>query len=215
MHGAASPASGKRVSDRRSIPKSRQILNGAREIFLLSGYAEATMEEIATKAQVSKGTLYNHFDSKDDLFRALIHSEAGRIAEELPTPALEDPNPASALRQMGLAILKVMEAPATVATLRLIVGSLGRFPRLGGEFLTHSLGPTVEQIAIYLTIHEAAGGIQILDKHAAAERFTRWCLAHVMERILMPDQPQRTAEDCSAWVEWMLSPAVSPWGAKT
>jgi AcrR family transcriptional regulator len=169
------------------------------------------MEEIAMKAEVSKGTLYNHFDSKDDLFKALVHSEAGRIAEELPIPDLEDPDPASALRQMGLAILKVMEAPATVATLRLIVGSLGRFPRLGEEFLTHSLGPTVEQIAIYLTIHEAAGGIQIHDKHAAAERFTRWCLAHVMERVLMPNQPQKAAENCSAWVEWMLSPAVPPW----
>ena len=158
MHGTVSPTGEKRLSDPRSILKSRQILNGAREIFLMSGYAEATMEEIAMKAKVSKGTLYNHFDSKDDLFLALIHSEAKRIAGELPSLDLEESNPLSALRQMGLAILKAMEAPATVATLRLIVGSLGRFPRLGEEFLAHSLGPSVEQIATYLNVHETAIG---------------------------------------------------------
>lgn len=170
----------------------------------MNGYAEATMEEIATKAKVSKGTLYNHFDSKDDLFMALIRSEARRIAGELPSLDLENPNPASAQRQMGLAILKVMETPATVATLRLIIGSLGRFPNLGEVFLTHSLGPSVEQVAIYLTIHETALGIPKQDHHAAAKQFTRWCLAHVMERVLMLDQLQQSPGDCSEWVERML-----------
>lgn len=204
MHGTASPAGDKRVSDLRSIPKNHQILNGAREIFLLNGYADATMEAIAIKAKVSKGTLYNHFDSKDDLFRVLIHSEAGRIAEELSTPDLEDRKLASALRQMGIAILKVMEAPATVATLRLVVGSLGRFPRLGEEFLTHSLGPTVERIAEYLDTHRAAGGIQVQDSNAAAEQFTRWCLAHAVERVLLPDHSRQSEAECSAWVEQAL-----------
>ena len=162
------------------------------------------MEEIAMKAKVSKGTLYNHFDSKDDLFLALIYSEAKRISGELPSLDLEESNPVSALRQMGLAILKAMEAPATVATLRLIVGSLGRFPHLGEEFLAHSLGPSVEQIAIYLNVHETAIGIPKQDQHATAKQFTRWCLAHAMERVLMLDRLQQSSEDCSVWVERML-----------
>jgi AcrR family transcriptional regulator len=204
MHGNIPPAGDGRTADLRSILKKRQILDGARQVFLLNGYAEASMDEIAVQAGVSKGTLYNHFDSKDDLFRSLIGAEAGRIIRELPSPDLEDPNSAAALRQIGIAILKVMEAPATVATLRLVIGALGRFPRLGEEFFTQTLGPTVERIAEYLDIHVAAGSIQIQDTHSAAEQFVRWCLAHAMERVLVPGQSLQTEADWSAWVEQVL-----------
>ena len=194
----------RRPPDLRSTLKQRQILDGARQVFLLNGYAGASMDEIAVQAGVSKGTLYNHFDSKDDLFRSLIHAEAGRITQEMPPPNPDDPNPISALRQIGIAILEVMEAPATVATLRLVIGALGRFPRLGEEFLTQSLGPTAKRIADYLDTHVAAGDIQIQDTHSAAMQFARWCLAHAMGPILMPDKPRQTEPDCSAWVEQVL-----------
>ncbi len=204
MHGNIPPAGDGRTADLRSILKKRQILDGARQVFLLNGYAEASMDEIAVQAGVSKGTLYNHFDSKDDLFRSLIGAEAGRIIRELPSPDLEDPNSAAALRQIGIAILKVMEAPATVATLRLVIGALGRFPRLGEEFFMQTLGSTVERIAEYLDIHVAAGSIQIQDTHSTAEQFARWCLAHAMERVLMPNPPCQMEVDCSAWIEQVL-----------
>jgi AcrR family transcriptional regulator len=198
----------------RSSLKKRQILDGARQVFLLNGYAGASMDEIAAQAGVSKGTLYNHFDSKDDLFRSLIHAEAERIARELPSLNREDPNPTSALRRIGIAILEVMEAPATVATLRLVIGALGRFPRLGEELVTQSLGPTVNRIAEYLDTHMAAGDIQIQDTHSAAMQFTRWCLAHAMGPILVPDQPRQTEPDCSAWVEQVLCTLGTSTGAQ-
>jgi AcrR family transcriptional regulator len=204
MHGNIPLADDGQASDLRSTLKKRQILDGARQVFLLSGYAGASMDEIAVQAKVSKGTLYNHFDSKDDLFRSLIHAEAERITREMPSPDPEDPNPGSALRQIGIAILKVMETPATVATLRLVIGALGRFPRLGEEFLTQSLGPTVKRIAEYLDTHVAAGDIQIQDTRSAAMQFARWCLAHAMGPILVPDQLQQPEPDCSAWVEQVL-----------
>jgi TetR/AcrR family transcriptional repressor of mexJK operon len=192
------------TSDLRSALKKRQILDGARQIFLQNGYTGASMDEIAVQAGVSKGTLYNHFDSKDNLFKALIHAEAGRIARELPSCNSEDLNPASALRQIGMAILEIMEAPATVATLRLVIGTLGRFPRLGEEFLTRSLGRTVERIAEYLGTHVAVDDIWIQDAHTTAEQFAKWCLAHAMEHVLVPNQPRRTKADCSTRVEQML-----------
>ena len=204
MHGKISPAGDERVADLRSSLKKRQILDGARQIFLLNGYAAAGMEEIAVQAGVSKGTLYNHFDSKDDLFRSLIHAEAVRIARELPSSRPEDPNLASALRPIGIAILKAVEAPTTVATLRLVIGALGRFPRLGEEFLTRSLGQIVEQLAEYLDTHVTAGDTQIQDTQSAAEHYVRGCLAYPMESVLVPGQPRKTEADCSAWVEQVL-----------
>jgi TetR/AcrR family transcriptional regulator, mexJK operon transcriptional repressor len=80
-----------RTSALRRPLKKRQILDGARQVFLLNGYARASMDEIAVQAGRSKGTLYNHFDSKDDLFRSLIHAEAERITQEMPPPILKSP----------------------------------------------------------------------------------------------------------------------------
>jgi TetR/AcrR family transcriptional regulator, mexJK operon transcriptional repressor len=192
-------------SNLRIIRKKRQILDGARRIFLQNGYVEASMEEIAVQAGVSKGTLYNHFHNKDDLFKSLIHSEASRIAGKLPSPNLEGPNSGSALIPIGISILQVMEAAATVSTLRLVIGSLGRFPNLGEEFLMRSLGQTVEWIAEFLETHGAADGLPIQDSFAAAEQFTRRCLAPALERVLLPDRFRNTEADCSAWVAQALS----------
>jgi TetR/AcrR family transcriptional regulator, mexJK operon transcriptional repressor len=107
-----------------------------------------------------------------------------------------------------------MEAPATVATPRLAIGALGCFPRLGEEFLTQSLGPTAKRIAEYLDTHVAAGDILIQDTHCAAMQFARWCLAHAMGPILVPDQPRQTEPDRSAWVERVLRALGTPTGAQ-
>src|SRR5215471_5752115 len=63
--------------------KRRQILDGARAVFLAQGFDAASMEEIARKAGVSKGTLYVYFDSKEQLFEATVHKQCEAQAEGL------------------------------------------------------------------------------------------------------------------------------------
>ena len=46
------------------------ILDVAQEVFLEEGFANASMSTIAARLGGSKGTLYNYFKSKDDLFTA-------------------------------------------------------------------------------------------------------------------------------------------------
>ncbi len=52
-----------------------RVLQAALEVFSAKGYHEATMDEVAKRAQVSKGALYLYFPSKQELFAALL--EAG------------------------------------------------------------------------------------------------------------------------------------------
>src|SRR3712207_4340005 len=63
--------------------KRRQILEGARKVFLAQGFDGASMGEIAKVAGVSKGTLYVYFDSKESLFEALTTEEKQGLAEVL------------------------------------------------------------------------------------------------------------------------------------
>src|SRR5260370_7219755 len=64
--------------------KRRQIMEGARTVFLADGFDGASMNDIARVAGVSKGTLYVYFESKEQLFKALIPEELRKHAERLP-----------------------------------------------------------------------------------------------------------------------------------
>src|SRR6202163_765486 len=55
--------------------KRRQILDGARKVFLDLGFDAASMGEIARSAGVSKGTLYVYFADKNRLFEAIVEQE--------------------------------------------------------------------------------------------------------------------------------------------
>ena len=54
--------------------KRDTILTGAQELFLTEGYVQTSMDNIATKAQVTKQTVYRYFPSKDVLFEATLKS---------------------------------------------------------------------------------------------------------------------------------------------
>src|SRR5258705_281714 len=55
--------------------KRRQILDGARKVFMDLGFDGASMGEIARSAGVSKGTLYVYFDDKNRLFEAIVGAD--------------------------------------------------------------------------------------------------------------------------------------------
>src|SRR5476649_1948901 len=56
--------------------KRRQIVDGARKVFLDLGFDGASMGVIARSAGVSKGTLYVYFADKSRLFEAIVEEEA-------------------------------------------------------------------------------------------------------------------------------------------
>src|SRR3982074_2269723 len=63
--------------------KRRQIVEGARQVFLAQGFDAASMGEIARVAGVSKGTLYVYFKSKEELFEAIVRQECQANAEQI------------------------------------------------------------------------------------------------------------------------------------
>lgn len=50
----------------------RRILDAARDVFFRDGFMLANLDEVATKAGVAKGTLYRYFESKADLYVAVL-----------------------------------------------------------------------------------------------------------------------------------------------
>src|SRR6202167_5495638 len=79
---AETPSSLRVVTDTDSS-KRRQIIDGARKVFLDLGFDGASMGEIARAAGVSKGTLYVYFADKNRLFEDIVEEESleqGKVA---------------------------------------------------------------------------------------------------------------------------------------
>lgn len=57
--------------EREKEMRREEIIDAAQEIFFTKGLASATMDEIAEKAELSKGTLYLYYKSKEDLYLAV------------------------------------------------------------------------------------------------------------------------------------------------
>ena len=106
----ASDPSSLRIVGEEDTSKRRQILDGARKVFMDLGFDGASMGEIARSAGVSKGTLYVYFADKNRLFEAIVEEtalEQGDIAFDFD--ALGDA--ATTLREFGAAYLGMILRP--------------------------------------------------------------------------------------------------------
>jgi TetR/AcrR family transcriptional regulator, fatty acid metabolism regulator protein len=105
----------------------QRIVNAALEVFAKKGYHEATMDEIASVSQISKGGLYFHFPSKQDLFLALADAAANMLVGKMEQ-AMQT-NGARRRQKMRLAIetaFQLLERHRPMARLVFLkMGSLG------------------------------------------------------------------------------------------
>lgn len=79
---------------REKFAHRRKILSEAKGIFARKGFYATTMDEIAAEAGFSKGAIYVHFKSKEELFLCLINEESERLKgklEEIIKGSHQDP----------------------------------------------------------------------------------------------------------------------------
>ncbi|TKX68113.1 TetR/AcrR family transcriptional regulator, partial [Halorubrum sp. GN11_10-6_MGM] len=71
MASSSDPSLSRRERERRR--RRQAMLDAARAVFAEEGYADATLDEIAERAEFGKGTLYNYFEGgKEELFLAVF-----------------------------------------------------------------------------------------------------------------------------------------------
>lgn len=105
-----------------------QLLELGAQLFGTRAYDDVSIDEIAARADISKGLLYHYFGSKRDFYVAVVEQSAGRLLEALrPDPALEPSARARAGLENYLGFVE-MRAEAYTA---LMSGGLGRDPEVG------------------------------------------------------------------------------------
>lgn len=174
--------------------KRRQILEGARAVFLAQGFDAASMGEIARAAGVSKGTLYVYFESKEHLFQAIVQEECSAQAEQVFSLDPNDHDVESVLLKLGRDYLGFLSEPKRLSSWRTVLSIAARMPELGAQFFAMGPASGIERLAAYLKPQADAGILAIEDCELAAAQFLDSCQSTIFKPLIFNAGPRPTAE---------------------
>lgn len=172
--------------------KRRQIVNGARSVFLARGFDAASMGDIAKVAGVSKGTLYVYFKNKEELFAAIVQQECSshtEVAFQLD-PGNHDVE--GVLSRLGFE--GVISLCRKASSLRIVIAIADRMPEIGKTF--YETGPShgIKLLADYLEAQVRAGILAIDDCEVAAAQFFDACQSTLFKPVLFNFAPLPSPE---------------------
>jgi AcrR family transcriptional regulator len=163
--------------------KVRQILDGAREVFLSLGFDGASMGDIARIAGVSKGTLYVYFENKAELFSALV-AEERRISKRDFGFDMESTDVAGELRRYGRTLLPYISRERNIQLVRTVMAIAEKFAKVGQDFHRDGPGRGVEHLSRFIETHAAAGRLVVADKRMAALQLQHLFHAGIINELL-------------------------------
>ena len=175
--------------------KRRQIVEGARQVFLARGFDAASMADIAKAAGVSKGTLYVYFKDKEELFSAIVMVECVGQAEGIFDLDPKDPDVAGALTRLGVAYISFLCRPEKAQALRTVIAIADRMPSIGKTFYETGPATGIAKLAAYLKAQTEAGVLTVDDPEVAAAQFMETCQGTLFKPVLFnfapPPSPER------------------------
>ena len=159
------------------IDKRSQILDAAEVVFPQKGYASTTLQDIADEAGISSSSIYQHFDSKEELFLALTDNlnfvdilELDRINEALK------PKEETSYEDVRQALIAVAQGFSDTHTrkaeiIRMFIAEAGKFPEVGERYCRRLIAPVEDMLEQYLSRQMDRGVIRKVDVKLAVHAF--------------------------------------------
>jgi TetR/AcrR family transcriptional repressor of mexJK operon len=120
-------------------PMIDQIIAGAERAFLDAGYELTTMDSVARHADVARGSVYNHFSSKEELFLAVMRRGTAEFVERSLRHDAESKPPVERLRSVAVHFLRAATESVSVEMYRTVVTQAERLPELSALFYSQGL----------------------------------------------------------------------------
>ncbi len=154
---------------RRKEARPGDIVAAALAVFAEKGFAGARIEEIARRAGVSKGTVYLYFETKGDLFRAVVHDAVIPNIDEISAMALgmDLPFP-DMLRTLLPRFAELVTTRPIGAVVKMVVGESRNFPELARVWHDEVIAKGVELISALILRGQARGEVRPGDPRTYA-----------------------------------------------
>jgi TetR/AcrR family transcriptional regulator, mexJK operon transcriptional repressor len=163
----------------RSARKRAAIMAAATAVFLREGYRSTSMDQVAADAGVSKPTVYNHFEDKEQLFREIVlgvTANSEKIITELTSilnagdiTTIADLR--TVLTDLARRYIDGVLQPHVLSLRRLIISEAERFPDLARTYFELAPSRAIDVIADALGNFEKRGLLDLGDARLAAAQF--------------------------------------------
>lgn len=165
----------------KSLATIANILESAQELFLQKNYADVTMSDIAGVAEVTKGALYHHFNSKEDLYLTMMHAYLQEIGEVMWQTAREgDATCRERLRHFTLSFLTLPAAKQEL--MRLVRRDINIFKNPQREKLVRAYQAALPEPAEAIIRNAIANG----EIRPGDPRLLSWEYVAIVEVVLRP-----------------------------
>ena len=188
------------------------ILDVAAEVFMEVGYSAASMSMIAARLGGSKGTLYNYFKSKEELFEAYIERHCAWQLEAMDKLYSHGGDVRSALMELGRTFLRFVLSGFCLRNFTLVIAEAGRAPEMGRLF--HEAGPLRAAARLAEFIARVAGEDRLrpCDPQVAAHQFIGLCQNRLLKARLCNAIPEPTEAEIETEVAAAVETFMAAYG---
>lgn len=165
----------------KSKETTQSILDAARALFSEKHYADVTINEIVTHANISKGALYHHFSNKEDVYLKMMHHFLAQIQES--TEDVAQNSTGSSRERLYQSTLNFLQLPEELlAVLRLVRRDINIFENPTRNELIHAYQSAVpEQVEAIIRDGIESGEIEQSDPRLLSRE-----LVALVEVVLHP-----------------------------
>lgn len=178
-YAVAPPERSPRIRSGNGMVRSRaRILSGAAKCITRYGTRKTTMGDISREGGVAKGTLYNHFRTKPDVYAALLADEVDDLLTQIAALPAQAGSAESVVDALAFAAEWLSEHPVLRALRE-------REPEVVARLARPSDAPAwqaVREAALRrVSLAVAAGGLHPqTDPAVAVDAMLRWAVSHVV-----------------------------------
>jgi AcrR family transcriptional regulator len=171
---------------RRPDERPQQILDAAFRVFGKHGLHQATLDDVAREAGITKGTIYLYFPSKAGLFAAMIKA---RITAVIPSAEAVDGRAAPSLEgrlvAVGRDLYRFLCSPAYLSMFRTVVSEATQFPEVAAQVYREGVLTANRRLAAVIQAGIQAGACRDVDAMIAARAFVGMFLVFAISQRLL------------------------------
>ncbi len=189
------------------------ILDAAAAVFMDVGFAAASMSMIAARVGGSKGTLYNYFRSKEELFEAYVRRHCAWQQEAILAAFLAPgADLRTVLQTLGRNLLQVALTGEGLRNFVLVVAEAHRATEIGRAFYEAGPGTGAQRMADGIARAVADGRLRPCDPMKAAHQFVGLCQNRMLKACLCNAMDEPTPEEIEAEVAAAVDTFLAAFG---
>lgn len=177
-----------------SEKKRLHILDAAEQLFFEKGVEHTSMDQIAVQASVSKRTVYNHFETKEALFYAIIMRMQSHLEDESAIEFNEQLTLKEQLITIAQQEVNLLTSDNFLRIAKIAMLHMMQQPELAKEFGTKKVG-CMTYMETFLAKANEAGMLSVEDVEFAAKQFVYQLKSFIFyPRLYGFEVPSKTQE---------------------